>query len=109
MVHFELTNDMLTEEFLSALRYMINRRGWSHTVVSDDQNSSEKGQKVLEMPPSALFKNYLNEETIQKFRTENKISRQYITERAPHCGGLSGNSMGKGSEPAHQWLGFGPG
>ena len=36
-VHLELTNNMTTEEFLLAYRRMVNRRGMSSTIRSDNQ------------------------------------------------------------------------
>ena len=105
MVHFELTNDMSTEEFLAALRRMINRRGWCNTIISDNQKTFKKAQKVLEISLSALFRNHLNEETIQKFLTENKISWQYITERAPHRGAFYERINRSLKEPLKKILG----
>ena len=36
MVHFELTNDMTTDEFLQAFKRMCNRRGLCNTMWSDN-------------------------------------------------------------------------
>ena len=39
MLHLELTNDMSTNEFLQAFQRMMNRRGMSDTVLSDNAQS----------------------------------------------------------------------
>ena len=57
MVHFELTNDMTTEEFLSALRRMMNRRGRCHTIFSDNQTTFlKKSEKVINISLATLLK-----------------------------------------------------
>ena len=37
MVHFELTIDMTTDEFIQAFRRMYNQRGLCNTLWSDNQ------------------------------------------------------------------------
>ena len=40
-VHFELTNDITTEEFLNALKRFTNRHGLRHSSVSDNKSKGE--------------------------------------------------------------------
>ena len=47
MVHFELTNNMSTEEFLAALT--INRRGWSRKIIGDNQLTLKKAEKLIRL------------------------------------------------------------
>ena len=47
MVHFELTNDMTTEEFLQAFKRMYSRRGLCNTIWSDNQSTFKRADKDL--------------------------------------------------------------
>ena len=87
MVNFELTNDVSTEEFLAALRRMMNRRGWCYTILSDNQTSFKKADKVIHYSIANNAKIDLHEERINKFFTDNSIKWKSITERSPHRGG----------------------
>ena len=64
MVHFELVNNMTAEEFLAALRCMINRRGWSKKIVSDNQLTFKKAEKVVQLSISEYLGRELNDETV---------------------------------------------
>lgn len=88
MVHFELTNDMSTEEFLAALRRMMNRRGWCNTIFSDNQTSFKKADKVIRFSIANNAKIDLHDEKINKFLSDNSIKWKFITERSPHRGGF---------------------
>ena len=48
MVHFELTMSMETEEFICALKRMMNRRGVCQTIRSDNQSTFKKAAKIIQ-------------------------------------------------------------
>ena len=83
-VHFELANNMPTEEFLCTLRRMINRRGSCKKIVSDNQLTFKKAEKVLQLDILYYLERELNDETVQKYFDENRINWSYITERSLH-------------------------
>ena len=47
MLHLELTNDMLTDEFLQAFQCMMNRRGMSDTVCLDNGQSFKAASQEI--------------------------------------------------------------
>ena len=71
MVHFELVNNMTTEEFLAALRRMINRRGWCKKIISDNQLTFKKAEKIVQLSISEYLARELNDETVQNYLAEN--------------------------------------
>ena len=76
MVHFELTMSMDTEDFLNALRRMINRRGMCGIIMSDNFSSFKKAAKLVQA------------QKVQDFCAERGIRWQFITERSPFRGGF---------------------
>ena len=76
MVHLELTLSMNTEEFLSAFRRMLNRRGMCRFVCSDNFGSFKKAFKVIK---SLETNNFCNEKGIEW---------KFITEQSPFRGGF---------------------
>ena len=48
MVNFELTMSIETEEFISALKCMMNRRGVCQTIRSDNQSTFKKAAKIIQ-------------------------------------------------------------
>ena len=62
MIHLELTNNMSTEEFLSALKRMINRRGKCRKIISDNQLTFKKANQILKFSTreSVIADNSLN-------------------------------------------------
>ena len=47
MLHLELANDMSTDEFLQAFQRMMNRRGMSDTVWSDNAQSFKAASREI--------------------------------------------------------------
>ena len=86
MVHFELVNNMTTEEFLAALRRMVHSRRWCKKIISDNQLTFKKAEKVVQLSISEYLGRELNDETVQNYLAENGITWSYITERSPHRG-----------------------
>ena len=87
-VHFELTNDMTTEEFLNALKRFINRRGLCGSIVSDNQSTFKKAKQALRVSISEYFGKKFNDEAVQRYFSDNGIQWSFITERSPHRGGF---------------------
>ena len=71
MVHFELVSKITTEEFLAALRRMINRRGWCKKIISDNQFTFKKAKKIVQLFISEYLGRKLSDETIQNHLAEN--------------------------------------
>ena len=67
MVHFELVNNMTTEEFLAALRRMINRRGWCKKIISNNQLTFKKAEKVVQLSIFEYLGRELNDKTVQNY------------------------------------------
>ena len=105
MVHFELTNDLSTEEFLSALRRMINRRGWCHTIFSDNQSTFKKANRMIQYSVAKTVENHLNEEFVNKFLVDNGICWKFIAERSPHRGAFYERMNRSLKEPLRKILG----
>ena len=105
MVHLELTNDMSTEEFLGAFKRMVNRRGWCSEIISDNQLTFKKAEKLIGISIGSLLKKHINVETFQKFLTDNGIMWKYITERAPHRGAFYERMNRSLKEPLRKILG----
>ena len=105
MVHFELVNNMTTEEFLAALRRMINRRGWCKKIISDNQLTFKKAEKVVQLSISEYLGRELNDETVQNYLAENGITWSYITERSPHRGAFYERLNRSLKEPLRKVLG----
>ena len=83
MIHLELTNNMSTEEFLSALKRMINRRGKCRKIISDNQLTFKKANQILKF---STRESVIADNSIQSYLTENDIIWEFITERSPHRG-----------------------
>ena len=49
MVHFELVNNMTTEEFLGALRRMINCREWCKKIISANKLTFKKLKRLYSL------------------------------------------------------------
>lgn len=105
MIHFELTNDMTTEEFISAFRRMINRRGWCHTVFSDNQLTFKKADRIIRLSLANFSKTNLQEEDVNRFFVENNIKWKFITERSPHRGAFYERMNRSLKEPLRKVLG----
>ena len=93
MVHFELTNDMTTDEFLQAFKRMYNRRGLCNTMWSDNQSTFKRANKdlqwIVETSKTKTEKIWKKIDT-QRVETDlanRGIKWKFITERSPHRGG----------------------
>ena len=57
MVHFELTNDMTTDEFLQAFKRMYNRRDLCNTMWSDNQSTFTKAEYLPKLTVRQKWQN----------------------------------------------------
>ena len=88
MVHFECTLSMETEEFISALKRMINRRGVCLCITSDNQSTFKKASGIirkLDMTPNKIPS--FNHDKFEYFCVNHGIKWLFITERSPFRGG----------------------
>ena len=83
-VHLELLSSMNTDIFLQAFRRFISRRGVPSIVYSDNAKTFKKTSRLLEIPDSQ----FLHNEHIQSFLSNQKIQWKFIAERAPWWGGM---------------------
>ena len=84
---------------------MINRRGWCKKIISDNQLTFKKAEKVIRLSISDYLGKDLDDETVQNYLTENGISWSYITERSPHRGAFYERLNRSLKEPLRKILG----
>ena len=93
MVHFDLTNDMTTEEFLQAFKRMYNRRGLCNTMLSDNQSTFKRANKdlqwIVETSKTKTEKIWkkIDAQKVETDLANRGITWKFITERSPHRGG----------------------
>ena len=111
MVHFELTNNMTTDEFLQAFKRMYNRRGLCNTKWSDNQSSFKRAIKdlqwIVETSKTKTEKIWKKIDT-QRVETDlanRGITWKFITERSPHRGGWCERICRSLKEPLRKILG----
>ena len=90
MVHFELTNDMTTDEFLQAFKRMYNRRGLCNTMWSDNQSTFKRANKdlqwIVETSKTKTEKIWkkIDAQKVETDLANRGIAWKFITERSPH-------------------------
>jgi hypothetical protein len=111
MVHFELTNDMTTDEFLQAFRRMYNRRGLCNTLWSDNQTTFKKASKNItwlfeasQQKLKSVWKK-IDPLRLQREMASQGIRWKFITERSPHRGGWWERICRSLKEPLRKILG----
>ena len=87
MVHFELTNNMTTDEFIQALRRVLNRRGKCNVIHSDNQSSFKRADRVMTAAISHELEKMKNADEVKRFLVDQGITWSFITERSPFRGG----------------------
>jgi len=85
-VHFEPTYDQTTESVINALSRFCSVRGRPVIIVSDNQTSFHKANKVLKAYRDMFYE---NQKSIQSGLDQNQppIEWEFIPPRAPHVGG----------------------
>ena len=86
-VHFEVDNDLTTEVFLTSLKRLFARRGWTHLIYSDNATNfvgvNRELKKLQDIFESENFK-----EKFQHFTTMEKFKWEFISPRSSHFAGL---------------------
>ena len=111
MLHLELTNNMSTDEFLQAFQRMMNRRGMSDTVWSDNAQSFKAASREIKRlfaSSSAEAKKVWKKIDKDKVKLElasKGIKWKYIAERSPWRGGWWERFCRSVKEPLRKVLG----
>lgn len=103
-VDFELKNDMTTEEFLQTFRHMVNRRGMSSTIHSDNQTTFHKVSRVFQASQLKLMWKIATTVVQEKLANEG-VTWKFITERASHRGSQWERVCSQLKEPLRKVLG----
>lgn len=83
-VHLEVVTDLTTNAFIASLTRFISRRGLVNHIYCDNATNFIGAARQLHESVEAV----LQDETSQKYFTDNEISFHFIPPRAPHFGGL---------------------
>ncbi|EYC02241.1 hypothetical protein Y032_0101g3387 [Ancylostoma ceylanicum] len=83
-VHFEVVNSNSTQDFLSAFRRFLARRGTPDLVYSDSNTTFHAGEDAL----NRLFLESRSWKKIQEFSTIHRITWKFITPVSPWKGGF---------------------
>jgi hypothetical protein len=83
-IHLELINNQGTEEFLTALRKFVGRRGRPDMIFSDNATNFKSGAKEIRL----LYKS-INWKAITANGIEQKIEWLFNTEKAPFRNGIA--------------------
>ena len=111
MLHLELTNDMSTDEFLQAFQRMMNHRGMSDTVWSDNAQSFKAASREIKRlfaSSSAEAKKVWKKIDKDKVKLElasKGIKWKYNAERSPWRGGWWERFCRSVKEPLRKVLG----
>uniref|UniRef100_A0AC34FDI0 Integrase catalytic domain-containing protein n=1 Tax=Panagrolaimus sp. ES5 TaxID=591445 RepID=A0AC34FDI0_9BILA len=90
LVHVEPVTSMNSEDFLSAFRRFVARRGSPSYVLSDNAKQFKTAASALD----EIWINCIKDENTVRYCNENAIIWDYITERAPWKGGLYERMVG---------------
>ena len=111
MLHLEPTNDMSTNEFLQAFQRMMNRRGMSDTVWSDNAQSFKvASREIKQLFASSSVETKKVWKKINKDKVKSKLGSKgikwkYIAERSPWKGGWWKRFCRSVKEPLRKVLG----
>lgn len=86
-IHIELANDLSTDEFLSALRRFISRRGLPSNIYSDNGTNFVGATSELK-ELNTFLANSENQNKIIDSLSRDNVSWHFIPARSPHFGGL---------------------
>ena len=87
------------------MQSMINRRGMCRVIVSDNQSTFKKADKVISLSIDLHLEKNIKNEAVQRFFTENQIKWRFITERSPHRGAFYERLVRSVKEPLRKVLG----
>lgn len=91
-VHIELVSSLSTEAFLLTLKRFIARRGFPHTIYSDNATNFQGANNKLR-DIYRFFKSERNLDTIRDFLSSREINWKFIPPVSPHWGGLWESSI----------------
>ena len=86
-VHLEVVSDLTTDAFIACLRRFISRRGKPNVIWSDHgTNFIGAARELKEL--SEFLQEKKTQDIISQFCSSQSIEWKFISERAPHFGGL---------------------
>ena len=86
-VHLEVVSDLTSEAFIACLRCFVARRGKPETIMSDNgTNFVGSNREIKEL--YRFLGQQRTQTTIGMFCSSQGITWKFISERAPHFGGL---------------------
>ncbi|XP_076686036.1 uncharacterized protein LOC143378082 [Andrena cerasifolii] len=86
-IHLEIVSDLSTEAFLASLKRFFARRGYAHTIYSDNATNFVGAKNVLEELQSLVSSTRHNELVTGELSAKG-ISWHFSPPRSPHFGGL---------------------
>ena len=89
-VHLELTPSLSVSSFLQAFRRFASRRGLPSLLVSDNAKTYKSASKEI--------RNLSRAEEVWRYLSNNRITWQFIVEKAPWWGGFLGTFSSKHKE-----------
>ena len=78
-IHLELTPSLSVESFLLAFRRFVSRRGLPVTLLSDNAKTFRSA--------SSYIRKITRSDEVLRYLADNRITWNFIIERAPWCGG----------------------
>ena len=111
MLHLELTNDMSTDEFLQAYQRMINLRGMSDTVWSDNAQSFKAASREIKRLFASSSEDAkrawkkIDKDKVNSELATKGIKWKFIVERSPWRGGWWERFCRSVKEPLRKILG----
>ncbi|XP_043258500.1 uncharacterized protein LOC122400851 [Colletes gigas] len=86
-MHLEVVSDLSTDAFIASLRRFFSRRGYAHTIYSDNgTNFVGARNKLTEM--EELLRSEEHRHVAIKYLTDKGITWHFSPPRSPHYGGL---------------------
>ncbi|XP_078364115.1 uncharacterized protein LOC144648427 [Oculina patagonica] len=79
-IHLELTPSLSVESFLLAFRRFVNRQGLPVTLLSDNAKTFRSASKDI--------RKIIQSDEVMRYLTDNRITWNFIIERAPWWGGF---------------------
>uniref|UniRef100_A0A914YX01 Integrase catalytic domain-containing protein n=1 Tax=Panagrolaimus superbus TaxID=310955 RepID=A0A914YX01_9BILA len=101
MIHLEPVTSMDSENFLSAFRRFVARRGVPNYILSDNAKQFKTAATALDQ----IFELSIKDANLIQYCNDNSIVWDYITERAPWKGGLYERMIGLVKNALKQTIG----
>lgn len=91
-VHIEVVSDLSTEAFILSLKRFISRRGFPHTILSDNATNFQGANNQLH-ELYTLFKKLKTKESIKEFLSQKEIQWKFIAPLSTHFCGMWESSI----------------